>query len=117
MTPAVPDWESVSGRGDPRQRFRIYRLCPGDTEPELVATCASEEAVGVALCTLAREGEFDPMNGDCAIGILDEAGETGRKWLIKPWLANPANVSAAGRVLRTARADVRGKEVEAPARL
>ena len=97
------EWESVSGRGDPRQRFRIYRLCPGETEPELVATCASEEAVGVTLCTLGREGEFDPEEGDCAIGILDTEGETGRKWLVKPWLASPKNVSDAARVLRTAR--------------
>jgi hypothetical protein len=86
-------WEYVSGREDangdpdPSQRFRIYRLCPGETEPDLIATCGSESAVGVALCTLAREGEFDPENGDCAIGILDTEGETGRKWLIKPWLA------------------------------
>lgn len=100
------EWESVSGRGDPRQRFRIYRLCPGETDPELVATCESEAAVGVTLCTLGREGEFDPDEGDCSIGILDQEGETGRKWLIKPWLASPGNVSVAARVLRTARADV-----------
>ena len=70
------DWEFVSGREDvngdpdPEQRYRIYRLCPGETEPELVFCCPTEAAVGVALCTGAREGEFDPDEGDCAIGIL-----------------------------------------------
>lgn len=106
MTEVELEWESVSGRGDSRQRYRIYRLCPGETEPELVATCASEEAVGVTLCTLGREGEFDPDKGDCSIGILDDMGETGRKWLVKPWLASPGNVSVAAKVLRTARSDV-----------
>lgn len=98
-------WELVSGREDvngdpdPRQRYRLYRLCPGETDPELIATCATEAAVGVALCTLGREGEFDVDNGDCSIGVLDSMGETGKKWLIKPWLASPKNVSDAGRVL------------------
>ncbi len=98
------DWDVVAPRR-PEERFRIYRLCPGETDPELVATCASAEAVGVALVTLGREGEFDPMSGDCAVGILDTEGETGRKWIIKPWLASPSNLTAAGKVLRTGRAD------------
>lgn len=99
-------WEEVSGREDPRQRYRIYRLCPGDTEPQLLATCETEGDVGMAICTLGRDGEFDPDEGDCSIGILDTQGETGRKWLVKPWLASPKNVSDAGKVLRTARNDV-----------
>lgn len=102
MTIMELEWERVSGRDDPRQRYRIYRLCPGETEPELVATCESEEGVGVALCTLGREGEFDPDQGDCAIGILDTQGELGRRWLVRPWLASPGNLTVAGRVLRTA---------------
>lgn len=87
------DWEFVSGREDangdpdPRQRYRIYRLCPGEEDPDLMATCANEGAVGLALCTMAREGEFEPDNGDCAIGVLDTMGEVGKKWLIRPWLA------------------------------
>ena len=97
------DWDEVSGRGDPQQRFRIYRLCPGDTEMELVATCETEAAVGVTLCTLGREGEFAPEEGDCSIGILDTEGEVGKKWLIKPWLASPKNVSDAAKVMRQAR--------------
>lgn len=102
------EWEFVSGREDasgdpdPRQRYRIYRLCPGDTEPELLATCASEAAVGVALCTMGREGEFDPDAGDCAVGVLDTMGEVGKKWIFRPWLASPGNVSDAGKVLRSA---------------
>lgn len=95
-------WEDISGWDDPEQRFRIYRLCPGETDPELVATCATEAAVGVTLCTLGREGEFDPGAGDCAIGILDTEGEVGRKWIVRPWLASPKNVSDAAKVMATA---------------
>lgn len=102
MTEDLP-WEDVSGRGDPEQRFRIYRLCPGEEDPELIATCETEAAVGVALCTLGREGEFEPENGDCSIGVLDTEGDVGQKWLIKPWLASPKNVSVAARVMRKAR--------------
>ena len=99
-------WDDVAPRC-PEERFRLYRLCPGDTEPELIATCGTPEAVGVALVTLGREGQWDPLSGDCAVGILDTEGETGRKWIIRPWLASPKNMSDAGRVLRTGRQDVR----------
>lgn len=80
---------------DPAQRFRLYRVCQGETTKELVATCASSEALGVALVTLGREGEFL----DCAVGILDTAGEVGEKWILKPWRALPREVSAAASVL------------------
>src|SRR5262245_29824555 len=95
------EWEFVSGREDvdgepaPRQRYRIYRLGPGETEADLLATCATEGAVGVALCTLAREGEFTPEAGDCSLGVLDTMGEVGQRWLFRPWLASPANISEA----------------------
>lgn len=108
MTVFELEWELVSGREDihgepdPEQRYRIYRLCPGDTEPQLLVTCGCEEAVGVALCTLGREGEFDFENGDCAHGCLDTFGEPGKRWLWRPWLASPKNVSDAGKVLRRA---------------
>jgi hypothetical protein len=92
-----PIWDEVSGRFDPRQRFALYRLCEGDLQ--LIATCESAEAAGVALVTLGREGEWD----DCPVGLLDRDGEVGRKWLIRPWLPSPSNVSNAGRMLRTAR--------------
>ena len=104
------EWEMVSGRRDPMQRYRIYRLCPGETEPELIACCATEAAIGVALCTLGREGEFDPENGDCAVGLLDTEGPVGRRWIFRPWLASPKNVSDAAKVLRSARGDVSGPE-------
>ena len=106
------DWEFVSGRvdangdPDPEQRYRIYRLCPGETEPELLGCCPTEAAVGVALCTWAREGEFDHENGDCSHGCLDTFGEPGQRWLWRPWLASPKNVADAARVLRTQRKDV-----------
>ncbi len=60
-----------------------------------VATCATPEAVGVAIVTLAREGEFE----ECPIGLLDSEGEVGAKWLIRPWLPSARNVSDAGRTL------------------
>lgn len=103
------DWELVSGRkdvrdeADPRERYRIYRLCPGDTKAELIATCASEKAVGVALCELGRGGEFSPENGDCAVGVLDTMGEVGKKWIFRPWLASPKNVSDAAKVMASAK--------------
>ena len=92
-------WDDFAGRGDPRQRYRLYRVCPGETTPELVCTVGSEEAIGVALCTLGREDEWK----DCALGVLDTEGEKGQQWILKPWRAMPKEVSAAGRVLASAR--------------
>jgi len=104
------------------ERFHLYRLCDCTTcdgtgkvfaaDPptwvercpdcrgegrtrDLVATCATPEAVGVALVTLGREHEWD----ECPVGILDTEGETGEKWLVRPWLPSARNVSAAGRTL------------------
>lgn len=111
-------WESEDGRDDPEQRFALIRLCEcnecagigkvyavewqrctacrGEGRVrELVATCATPEAVGVALVTLGREGEWD----ECPIGVLDHMGEVGQKWLVRPWLPSARNVSDAGRVL------------------
>lgn len=118
MTDPTQSWEEFSGRGDPNERWRIYRLCEcaacggsgkdekgrcpacrGEgRERELVATCASPEAVGVALVTLGREGEFE----DCPVGILDTEGEVGHKWVLRPWAASPRQISDAARVLATA---------------
>ena len=117
-------WDDYTGRGDPEQRFRLYRLCHCErcngigklnarhaaerrcTECrgegrtlELVATCASAEAVGVTLVTLGREGEWS----ECPVGVLDTEGEKGQKWLVSPWLPSPRNVSDAGRLLRSRR--------------
>ena len=115
------DWSEEDGRNDPEQRFALYRLCEcgecggsgkvvANLGPEtrrclacrgegrvkeLVATCESPEAVGVALVTLGREGEFE----ECPLGLLDREGEKGQKWLVSPWLPSPRNVSDAGRTL------------------
>lgn len=82
---------------DPAQRFRVYTVCQGETTRNLIATCASEESLGVAICTLGREGEFV----DCALGILDTdpAAIVGQKWILKPWRAMPKEVSAAASIL------------------
>lgn len=75
------DWEEVSGRNDPRQRYRIYRLHSTDDSPFLLTTCATEEDVGVSICTIAREGQLQ----DAAVGILDTMGERGQRWLVNPY--------------------------------
>ncbi len=82
---------------------RNFRRCPecrgeGRTR-DLVATCATPEALGVALVTLGREHELD----DCPIGVLDRMGEKGEKWIVKPWLPSARNVSDAGRTLAQAK--------------
>jgi hypothetical protein len=64
-----------------------------------VATSETPEALGLALVTLGREGEFE----ECPICVLDTQGEVGQKWIVKGWLPSPRNVSDAGRVLGTAR--------------
>ena len=110
-------------------RYRLYRLCEciacdgigkineksGDfgikvsrcaecrgegRQRELVATATDPESLGVAVVTLAREGDFE----ECPIGILDTQPEPGgKKWLVKPWLPSARNVSDAGRTLQQAR--------------
>jgi hypothetical protein len=118
------EYEEWDGRDDPRQRFALYRLCECSecggrakrvlnsgrtfTCPEcrgegrtldLVATTESPEAAGRALVELGREGEW----AECPVGLLDRMGEVGQKWIFRPWLPSPRNVSDAGRVLGTAR--------------
>ncbi len=112
-TPSEPEMEA-----DP-ERFRLYRLCPcsecnttgrvlgmsvhkrcpscrGEGRTlDLVATCPSPEAVGVALVTLGREGEWH----ECPVGVLDSAGAKNEKWIVSPWLPSARNVSDAGRTL------------------
>ncbi|HEY1309261.1 MAG TPA: hypothetical protein VGF24_37235 [Vicinamibacterales bacterium] len=58
----------------------------------------------MAICTLAREGEFD----ECPIGLLDTQGETGKKWLILPWLPSARNVSDAARLLAKSKGEKDG---------
>lgn len=64
-----------------------------------IATCPSPGALGVALVTLGREGEFE----ECPVGVLDSEGAVGEKWIIRPWLPSARNVSDAGRVLARSR--------------
>ena len=135
---------------DPAERYSLFRLCdcptcegkgkvipPWQPEPircvnpdcrgegrirQEVAACASPEAVGLALVTLAREGEFS----ECPVGLLDRlpACETCKEgfregrwrdpdcpeckgsgikptgtWLIRPWLPSARNVTDAARTL------------------
>jgi hypothetical protein len=65
---------------------------------DLVATTESPEAAGRALVELGREGEWS----ECPVGLLDRMGEVGQKWIFRPWLPSPKNVSEAGRVLGAA---------------
>jgi hypothetical protein len=97
-------WELVDG-----VYGGILRRCSdcrgeGRVRQEL-ATCATPEAVGVAIVTLAREGEWD----ECPLGLLDSEGEKGRKWLVTPWLPSARNVTDAARTLakskKTSRAE------------
>ncbi len=116
------------GMEDPEQ-YRLYRLCPCENcngtgksdhyergagvkttrrcgvcrgegrSLELVATCGTPEAVGVALVTLASEGEWD----ECPFGLMHRPeGQTG-KWLLKPWLPSTRNVTDAAKLLRAQR--------------
>lgn len=147
----------VTEEYDPRSRFVLYRLCNCPTcegkgkalaasedlpSPRLipcedcraegrirqeVASCESPEAVGVALVTLAREGEFE----DCPFGLLERMPEcekcdgTGKSplfplpqhgfvecgackgsgvkatgtWLVLPWLPSARNLRDAARTL------------------
>jgi hypothetical protein len=71
--------------------------CRGEGRERVeVASCASPEAVGVALVTLAREGEWSE---GCQFGLLDSEGEKGLKWLILPWPDTARTVSSAARTL------------------
>lgn len=90
--------DSTLRSSEMEERFALYRLCPNG-DHDLVATCGTPEAVGVALVTLGREGEWE----GCAFGVLDTLGAKNQKWIIRPWLPSPKNLSDAGRVLATAR--------------
>lgn len=113
-------YDHLTGRGDPQQRYRVYRLCEcpmclgagkiasavveGLRCPEcrgegrvldLVATSGNPEGVGQSIIQNALEGVFL----ECPLGILDTEGEKNQKWLVSPWLPSPRNISDAGRVL------------------
>ena len=67
---------------DERNRYRLYVLPHGSDEPSLIATCPSPEAVGVALVTLAEEGEFKLS----CVGLMDTHG---REDVNGTWILNP----------------------------
>lgn len=105
---------------DQRDRYALYRLCPcsecsgrgrlpgaelarclecrgeGRVRQE-VADAETPEGLGVAIVTLAREGEWD----ECPFGLLDRypEGKTTGTWLILPWGPSPRNVRDAARVM------------------
>ena len=91
----------ISGyQADGEAQYARCEACRGEGRTrDLVATCASPEAVGVALVTLGREGEWD----ECPVGVLDTMGEPGEKWIVSPWLPSARNVSQAGRTLAASR--------------
>lgn len=120
--------DSLTGRGDPQQRFRLYRLClcescggTGKREltnevlaewgPQSSTRCPKCRGEGKALSLVATAanaagiGEaiiHNALEGnleDCPIGILEDGGG----WLVKPWLPSARNVSDAGRSLAEAR--------------
>jgi hypothetical protein len=66
-----------------------------------IARCDTPADIGVALVTLATEGEFD----GCPFGLIDDQGEPGLKWLVRPWVASPRNVSDAARTLAKSKGD------------
>ena len=94
------------GRGSitnktPRYVYRCQN-CRGEGKTlDEIARCDTPADVGVALVTLATEGEFD----GCPFGLIDDQGETGLKWLVRPWVASPRNVSDAARTLAKSKGD------------
>lgn len=82
---------------DEQHRYRIYRLRAGanDRERECIAAEPDPQSLGVKLVELGKAGKL----ADCAVGILDVLGEPDEKWILRPWLPSPRNVSDAGRVL------------------
>lgn len=123
--------DCLTGRGDPQQRFRIYRLClcsechgAGKTmkrphagmAPVGPNRCPECRGEGRTLQLVATSGNAEGIGTaifqlahegeleECPIGILEDGGG----WLVSPWLPSPRNVSDAGRTL----ADIRWKKGE-----
>ncbi len=104
-------------------RFVLYSLCPcavcqntgkdavgdrceacrGEGKQRVrVAEAETAQALGVALITTAREGAWPD---GCQFGLLDQEGDVGRKWLVRPWQASPTarNAADAAKVLAAKR--------------
>ncbi len=107
-----------SARSD-EPRYRLYSLCPcavcnntgkdalndrcdncrGEGKVRVrVAEADTPQDLGLALITNAREGAWPD---GCQFGLLDQEGEVGLKWLVRPWQASPTarNAADAARVL------------------
>lgn len=117
----------LTGRGDPQQRFRIYRLCvcfaclgvgktmdrPKGKQVKPVGPNRCPECRGegktldlVATCETPQDVGCAIIQlaqegefEDCPIGILEDGGS----WLVKPWMPSPRNVADAARVLAKAK--------------
>lgn len=77
------DWDFVSGRNDPRQRYRLYRRHYTEEKPKLLVSCESEEDMGFAIFRMSEEGQLD----NALIGIYDCTPDEGKKhWIVLPWL-------------------------------
>ncbi len=74
----LPDWRS------PEERYGLYIIRDG--ELRLLATCGTPAGIGVALVTMAEEGELEITDG---FGVLDSHGDPSSPgtWLISPWAA------------------------------
>jgi hypothetical protein len=85
MTPAASGFEHYPRTE--RERYRIVRLAPPYRRGshETVCTCATPEAVGVALVILSQEGEFD----GCRVGVLDTLAPVGHAWILLPYPEGP----------------------------
>lgn len=125
-TLTVTDSDHVTGRGDPQQRFRIYRLCNcevcggtgkaievlpkgrrGGVSSSRSIKCPECRGEGKTLDLVACCA--DPQGVGVTIITLGAEGEfedcpigileDGGSWLVKPWLPSPRNVADAARVL------------------
>lgn len=88
------------------EQYRISRrTAHGDLE--IVATCGTKEAIGVALVTLGEEGEFD----GCTVGVLHKPFEDKPgTWIVNPFPAIPrSGDTASGKKSRQSEKSRKGK--------
>lgn len=127
-------FDHLTGRGDPQQRFRLYRLCVcleclGEGKVVRLTTgnegttrhyqkCRECRGEGKTLdlvatcatpqdlgCKIVTLAKEDEFEG-CPIGILEDGGS----WLVKPWLPSARNVADAARVLAKSRKKGKGEQ-------
>lgn len=77
-------WDDLCPRNE-EERYRIYRCC--NAQLELLATCSAPGGIGVAICQLHEEEEFDSF--DCSVGVLDTHGTSEKRgtWIVNPFTA------------------------------